>query len=234
MSPSEEQLRAALREGEGPGLDAGVIASRAESWRREHRARRTRLLASAAAAVVVAGIGIGTGLVLANDSTTKTASTSGGNADSTYGSGTGSSAGQVPATASGASCAQSLGPPAATTKSSAGSLVTQPSDSVLLCGYRKGTRSLMIRDGRPVALTLGGAQASQVVYALEHAGEQAVPHNCPTTLENAGLVAVHVGSDPPITIDLGCSRTLYTDTVIKYGWQPPAFVETFLGTVAGG
>jgi hypothetical protein len=179
-------------------------------------------------------------LVLSNGTTNNNTSNAGRPDSASVASGNGAGgAGGTGSQASGsraaASCAQSL-PPAstATGKSSVGSLVTHPSDSVLLCGYRNGTRQLLVRDGRPVTLSLSGTQAAQVVTALEHAGEQAVPHNCPVTLENAGLVAVHVGSDPPITIDLGCGRTLYTDTVLKFGWQPPAFVEPFLSTVIAG
>lgn len=50
MSPSEAQLRAALREGAGRGLDADAIIAKAERYR---RARRQRLINGAAAAAVV-------------------------------------------------------------------------------------------------------------------------------------------------------------------------------------
>lgn len=59
MSPSESDLRAALRHGEhADDLDVdGIVAAG-----RAARGRRTRLLSAAAAAVVVAGVGVGVSL----------------------------------------------------------------------------------------------------------------------------------------------------------------------------
>ncbi|HVU91285.1 MAG TPA: hypothetical protein VHC23_03580, partial [Jatrophihabitans sp.] len=56
MSPSEKDLRAALRHGEGDGLDVGQIIQRGQQARAR---RRTQLLSGASAAVLVAGIGAG-------------------------------------------------------------------------------------------------------------------------------------------------------------------------------
>ncbi len=56
MSPSESQLRAALREGSRTGVDAGVIIANAE---RQRRARRQRINYAAAAVVAAAFVGVG-------------------------------------------------------------------------------------------------------------------------------------------------------------------------------
>ena len=57
MSPSEFDLRAALRDGEGD--DAEVKVERVIAAGRARRARRTRLLSAGAAAVLVVGVGVG-------------------------------------------------------------------------------------------------------------------------------------------------------------------------------
>jgi hypothetical protein len=56
MSPSESQLRAALREGEGERLDAGLLIANANRARRERR-RRINQLAGATLVVGVVGVG---------------------------------------------------------------------------------------------------------------------------------------------------------------------------------
>jgi hypothetical protein len=59
VSPTEHELRAALRQGEGPALNPDHVVAHAEAARRQQRAHRQRVLGGVAAAVVVAGIGVG-------------------------------------------------------------------------------------------------------------------------------------------------------------------------------
>lgn len=65
MSPSESQLRAALRSGEGDGVDADVLIARA---RRARRDRRRRITAAAGISVAVAVVGVGTAAIVASSS----------------------------------------------------------------------------------------------------------------------------------------------------------------------
>ena len=77
MSPSESQLRAALREGEKGGIDAGVIIANAERYR---RARRQRVTYAAVAVVVAAFVGVGGTLLAGSGSSDETAGGSAGTA----------------------------------------------------------------------------------------------------------------------------------------------------------
>ena len=61
MSPTEFELRAALRDGEGRGPDPDTIIRRANDLRRQ---RRTRIGGSLAAAAVVAGLAVAGGVLL--------------------------------------------------------------------------------------------------------------------------------------------------------------------------
>jgi hypothetical protein len=63
MSPSEFDLRAALHDGEGDGLDADRLILAAEASR---SSRRARLLSAGAVAAVVAGVSVGVGLAWPN------------------------------------------------------------------------------------------------------------------------------------------------------------------------
>jgi hypothetical protein len=59
MSPSEDQLRAALRAGEGPAPSADAIIGHALGVKAERRQQRVRALGMVAAVAAVAGLGAG-------------------------------------------------------------------------------------------------------------------------------------------------------------------------------
>jgi len=78
MSPSESQLRAALHEGEGEGLDAGLLIAHGNRLRRQ---RRRRINQIAVATVVVGVVGVGFTVLSGNGSNDEAgSSTSGGSA----------------------------------------------------------------------------------------------------------------------------------------------------------
>ena len=59
MSPSEDQLRAALRAGEGGSPDPDVIIGHALQVKHVRRQRQVRLVSVAAAVILVGGLGVG-------------------------------------------------------------------------------------------------------------------------------------------------------------------------------
>jgi hypothetical protein len=80
MSPSENQLRAALRDGEGGRPDPDQIIQAAVTIRRERRQTQRRLAGAVAGIVIVGGIGIGLATTRGgNDSTHSAANGAGGN-----------------------------------------------------------------------------------------------------------------------------------------------------------
>jgi hypothetical protein len=76
VSPTESQLRAALQEGAGRGLDADAIIARAERYRRARRQRITNI--AAAAAVVCVFVGGGTWFAVSNSDNEQSGNASGG------------------------------------------------------------------------------------------------------------------------------------------------------------
>ncbi|TAM91935.1 MAG: hypothetical protein EPN43_03340 [Jatrophihabitans sp.] len=225
MSPSEDELRAALREGQDGGLDADAVIRHAHTAR---RARRVRFATTAGAVIVVAGIGAGAAALAHHD-----------------GSGPAPAA-QPPGRASVATPAPGhAGVPAAGVRSADpsqcpvrperlmlpggggtgqfggdGPLFTATVNSLLACGYR-GSGPV-----RAVQLTGDGAQS--VADGLDAAVAVAPGGPRCSGPSAAGLV-LRAPGQPDVVVTFSCapdSNQATNGTAVRYDWHvPPSLLQ---------
>jgi hypothetical protein len=203
MSPTEFDLRAALRDGEGEGVDPERLIARGRARRAQ---RRVRLLSTAAIAVVVAGAGVGSAVIWGD-----------GNSNSSNSSGSGGSSvkdgaanlaphseqstvlGRLPAApnsvtpsggsaaSSGGSCPDSLpryllpGGGSPGQFGADGPLFSRPVTSIVVCSYGSQLQALGENPtSNPARLVLNGSQATRLADSLEHASTTKSTYPCPT------------------------------------------------------
>ena len=208
MSPSESELRAALRAGDGEGVDADAVITRARGAR---HARRMRL-GSIAAAVIAVG-GIAAGVVTLRG---------------------GGGAAHVPSTPPGAAVAAAC--PAQPPRyllpggggtgqfGAAGPLFAKPVDRLLVCGYLS-SRVLQ-------STTLTGTDAQQVADSLNQASSTpplrlpACPPTPPTQL------LLRAPDQPDVVAYIDCSQIaddhITNGTAIRYQWRPPRILRVLV------
>ena len=251
MSPSEFDLRAALRDGEGDGVNVEKVIAGAAADRARHR---TWLL-SAAAAVVVAGVGTGSAVVWGGGS---------GGAPRAESAASGASRGSIPGPAGPAhtttrgSVAAGPEQPAPSPTSAAsvaatvacpstyphyllpgggspgqfgsdGPLFSKPVVALVVCGYGTPQEAANLKPpARPGRLVFTGKDATRLEASLENAPKTPTPR-CPAVLTMNSLAIVGVGADGrtvgTITATLPSSRcgiAATNGTAIRYGWQPPS------------
>jgi hypothetical protein len=203
MSPTEFELRAALRHGEGGGIDPDRILARAAGFRRERHARRVRAASMSAAAAVIVGVAV-TGSVLLHSNSETAANSAGGVASAQSGldgaGNTGSDAVAGPHTAP--SAAQESAASATTGSNAArqaaaidcpsrlpdlgsdvggtGSLFGETVAAIKVCAYttRDGA-PITLTDGSTLAVVYTGTSAAQIVASIDDASAEAVPIACP-------------------------------------------------------
>ncbi len=220
MSPSESDLRAALRDGEGDNVNVDRLILGAEA---DVARRKSRLLTTAAVVGVLACAGVGGGF-LASNSGNDAKSASGGSmarpgaSNNGYGSdaiarpagGASGNAAEVPGLAGRRVFAASTGapgcPPSATEATSdaakatgtAGTRVfTARVTSVLLCSYGREdlTGSLQPPQASSTSRVLHGAAASRLVASLERAPTRASSRMCPMVRTAASAPLLMIGLD---------------------------------------
>ena len=230
MSPSEKDLRAALRDGEGdhaPDVDDVIAHARA------HRSqRRARVLSVAAAVVVVAAAGVG-GAALWGGSDgdgrqgagTPLASTSASPGSSATRNATpGTTAPTCPA----GYPARSF-PSGGLTSGAGGPMFASPIDSVVVCSYSAtGTSST-----GPASVTLTGSDASALADSIESASKAQLHVVCPDIVTaqktRLAIIARTAGGTvlPTVTTDVSvpnCNQPITNGTAVRYAWKPPAAV----------
>ena len=239
MSPTEFDLRAALRDGEGDDgggapLDVDAIVDAARAHRNQ---RRTRILSAAAAVVVVAAAGVGGALLIHRDS-----GGSGGQAGASSLPHTAPSAnsrsGNLPSHAAGPSSSLHLGCPTAFPQQmmpgggspgqfgSDGPMFAQPVASVRVCAYGSGAAPVV----QPAQLDLTGTQATALADSLENASRARSYKSCPVA-RNPGenrlaIYATTPGNTqlPVVTATLTrpvCDVVATNGTAVRYDWRPP-------------
>ena len=260
MSPTENELRAALRHGEGDGPDPFVVAA---AGRRARARRRSRMVNTAAAVILIGGLGTVGTVVLQNAGTDEHAGGSmdmGAAAKAPHAlsqqnaaggaSGHGSAqtrsapAGGAPVLPPGAakpapnSCpATAPAVPTPGTPGTAGPLFPQAPTDLVVCTYTSVAGS-----AGPGALVLTGTDARAVLASLDAASTTRPSGMCPNyrlagerTVEIIGRSA----SGAPVgavrtTLDRPACATVVTNgTAVRYGWRPPQELVRKVGPLGG-
>jgi hypothetical protein len=250
VAPSEFDLRSALHEGEGDGVDAGRVIARARAVR---ATRRTRW-ASVAASVVVAGaLGTGIGALVhfsGSPSAGSAGSAAGANAADSAASATGSAAGgraglaaPQPAAppASGEFHGPAQGPekgskvcedtvPVPATPPASGPATSRPllppdTEAVVVCGYRIAASGAIARHHHQDRLV--GPAARELAQSLNAAAlrpDRTCPPAFPTRMLSITVNRPDIAPHQPVivTYDSTCGATATDGTAVRYGWTPPA------------
>lgn len=231
MSPSEADLRAALRDGEGDGFSADRVVIAAQRRRAQ---RRTRLLTTAASVVVVAAIGGGITAIARSGSNDQSGASNGG-AKGPLAERSAAVAG-TPVPAYGRSVTY-LGCPATFPHyelPGGGSPGQFGSNSALFS--KPVTAAVVCFDSsklQPVTLARA-QQAARLAESLESASPRPNPALCPLKPALPTLAIVGYAVDGSVvgtvtaTPSRGCSggAVVTNGTAVRYDWTPPADVAS--------
>jgi hypothetical protein len=240
VSPSESDLRAALRAGEGDSLDPDSVLSAARAARHQ---RRVRIASAAGAAVVVAAIGGGLGVVNLRSSGSPTA---GGAAVSSsrspsgsqrllYGSGLPASAPPAMSTPSCPATPAAYAVPGGGGTGQFGgtsALFDQPVAAMRVCIYPSAVGA----SARSVVLR--GVDAQRVATSLNEAPTSLRGRMCPDLMPQNQLtfefLAVSAAGHTlhPVTAEPGCRGRSTNGTAVRFSWSPPASMSNLLGAAA--
>jgi hypothetical protein len=263
MSPTESDLRASLRDGEGDVPDVDRIMAGAAAARSQ---RRGRILSTAAAVVVVAGIATG-GFEIVSHSRDHESAGAGGSGGTTRAA----AAAAAPAAAGGsARSADAKGAPVVPAPGgggtsaapracaarlprtllpgggspgqfgASGKLFTKPVASVIVCSYGGASSS-------PARAVLDNAAGQALLTSLENASKTPFRGECPDYIKaDAPTLAITaIATDgtalPTVTASLArpaCATQISNGTVVRYDWSPPASLTAALASsptaTAGG
>ena len=247
MSPSESDLRAALRDGEGDDfhLDRLILVAQSDAAR-----RRTRLLTTAAVVAVLACAG-GGGVLLANSGDGARSSSApgaafgaGGNSgNSANGNGAAGGA-RVPVqeqrslaggSSAAASCpgtvADAINAGPKTTLTTGTQVFAARVTRVLVCSYGYPDQVAQPSpSAAPTSLELRGAAADRLVASLERASTSKPTGMCPLVRTPASpLVMIGIAADGSVagtaSTVLGspvCNVVVLSAGTRRYSWTPPA------------
>ena len=237
MSPSEHDLRAALRHGEHEATQDLDVDRLVTAGRDRARQRRVRLLSGAAAVLVVAAAGTGSALLRGGSSDGPIAVKAPESAGGTGGTHSGS----VPAGA--ATCPATLparvprggaqppggltplgGTGSRTSAASRGKLFAEPVDHFLVCAYSESTAA------KPIGLTVSGPTADALRTSLDDAATTRPATACPTIVRaderQLAIIGITAGGKrlPVVTATINavpCRVVVTNGTATRYGWTPP-------------
>jgi hypothetical protein len=256
MSPSEEQLRAALRDGEpdaGRGPDADRLIARANEIRHSRRLRYGSvaggLAAAAAAGLLIASLGTSTHSEHRSTGVAeqrRTSAQSSGNAPVAAGSekdadGTGAAAGAGPLNSEAAApCPATL--PNRAKGTGRGSFFTGPVASFTLCVYAEsGGAPLRTSSGTVLTTTVSGTAAQQLATSLDTAAPEPDAQPCPLFRTATGKVLALVPHGPDgqamaaittVVLDNPCNQAVTNGSVVRYNWTAPAVLTPYLHQAA--
>jgi hypothetical protein len=247
VSPTEFDLRAALHDGEGDGVDPDQVIA---GGRRQQAQRRARLMSTAAVTVLVAAAGIGATVIWnhpgPNPSTSANGSNRydhGANSEALNGAALRPSRPQSSGLTRAATpkaveqCPDSLpryllpGGGSAGQFDTAAPLFAKPVSSVVVCSY--GTPAMALGSNPvsvPARLVLDGTPAARLVTSLEQADTTRGTKFCPapsTTVERelaiVGVTAAGKALDS-VTANLSqpaCDTVVTNGSALRYHWTPP-------------
>ena len=242
--PSEFDLRAALREGEGdtPNIHRVMMAADAR------RQRRVRIASVAAIVAVAGGLGV-------------TAAAFGGSSHESGGSAlgargalsndNGAGAALAPSAAKGALAGvpcPSAAPDYAAAEPhrirdsahSSSPLFAGPVSSVVVCAYGPALHAQGLQRPSPARLELAGTQAKRVARSLENAPTTAPTVSCSrSSIEQYAVIPIDASGKQgrPIVAQLPsspCGALVTNGTAIRYDWRPPPAVAAKLDELSPG
>jgi len=247
MAPSEFDLRAALRDGEGEGLDADPLISQGRARAAHHR---VRLLSGVAVVAVVAAGAVGASQLRGSGdsgSSSATGSAAGGVAaapahaplqsastESAYRVG---GASMLAAKAAAIGCppvAPEFAPPNGRTGryGAAQPFFRQPVAAMIVCAYGSTRTAATAPERQPARLELSGSQATGLAASMVQASSLPITQPCPAgagqKFAMIGLAGngTRVGT---VAADLdtrrACASTVANATAARYGWSPPRALE---------
>ena len=245
MSPTEDELRAALHLGEGDALDADRVIRRAQAHGAAIRERRVRLASAAAVVAVVAGLGVGGGLILSRGSQTHSADRNAMNVPAPS-AGEGKAAGNAGGGTSSAAAACPNTPPSPTTPTQgAASLFPGSVNIISVCLYSRAAQlEPKVATNPQPNLVISGADVQRLVTSINSAStvRQALPCPLYRTAAAVDLVLIGVQPDatalPPVVTQYRqnpCNLAITNGTAVRYNWPPPAWfaseLDHYLSTV---
>lgn len=250
MSPTEDQLRAALQNGQGAGIDPDVVISRAHAVQRE---RRVKYGSIAAVIAVVAGIGVAGGIALGSGKRHATSTgapfgaaaplTSAGAKRVGQGAHVPSAANpaggiqQAPSSIPAAAACPATLPQLTIPNTSGASLFDGTVSSMTICVFPETGGAALKTAGRPVSTVLSGSAAAQLAASLDSAPKTTQPGACPLFLTAQGKVLVIIASRPdgslmaPVeahVLQNPCNLPVTNGTAVRYNWSPPASLNPLL------
>lgn len=237
--PSEFDLRAALRDGEGdePDINQVMIAGAARRAQ-----RRSRILSAAVVIVAVGGLSAAAAEFGGSGN-------SRGSADSAamHGGAVGQLAPSAPKALANVDCPSTAphyslddvnGDRSSAYTSATTPLFTERVSSVVVCAYGPAFHALSGQLRSPARLELLGRQAKQVAHSLETAPTAVPSASCSSAPTGQyALIPVDASGDTgkPVTAQLaaaGCGAVVTNGTAIRYGWQPPPGVAAKLDNLS--
>ena len=247
MAPSEFDLRAALRDGEGdaPNADRLIMAGQ-----RRRAQRRARLLSTTVVVAVVGGVAFGATQLGGNSSSGGGGSqyaggavggsmgepAHGGNSSAAEGGGV-AAAPSAARALSGVSCPSAVPQYAAAPKGvahRATNLFNRPVASIVVCAYGFTFDAASSPPRNPARLELAGNQATRFAISLETAPTTAPARPCANvSTEQYAVIPVDSAGNPfrPVTARLpgsACGSIVTNGTAVRYAWQPPPGVAARL------
>jgi hypothetical protein len=249
VSPSEADLRAALRDGEGDRVDPYDIIHAV----RERRAHRRTVLLSAAAAVVFVGAAAAGGAALFNSGSGNNnggANLAGGNGGGALNAAGNSSqpmrrgaqtAAHKPGFVSMCVSPQIRRTPTNGNESS-GSLLSGPVTSFVVCATPESSTGSGHTPQTASPVTVTGAAARSLVASLSNAATSPVRTVCPfsnaTTRITLLMTPVTAAGEhlPALSATIesaACGAMVTNGTTTRYGWRLPPRVATLLRVATG-
>lgn len=246
MSPNEDALRAALRDGEpdgtagADGLSADRLIARANDVRRRRRLRYGSVLGGVAAAAVAGVLIASLGASTRSSSEKRSAGGAAGSVSDQRGNAPVAGRGATVASGHEVSCPAAAPEPG--TGTGHGSLFTGPVASITLCLYAEsGGAPVRASNGQVLTSTVSGTPAQQLATSLDAAGTQPLAQPCPQFRLATGklLAMIPVGSDgaamaPIIAVvqDNPCNQPVTNGTAVRYNWTAPSVLGPYLHQAA--
>ena len=236
MSPSESELRAALRAGQGEALDTERVISRAQVARRQ---RQVRYASVAAVTAIVAGVGVAAGIALSGGDRPALNTVAGGSAGSAAAAPRAAGGVLSPSGTMAAMQCPAILPVLRTAPAYAPApLMPEPVASITVCLYAEtGGPPLRDRGGATITESIGGEQATTLAESLNNASTVKQGRMCPLyrTANGRTLLMTGIRADgtelPPVEASVlqnPCGQAVTNGTAVRYDWAPPSLLTSFL------